>query len=201
PTLSGLARQPFYGADGSLITTPGYDAATGIFAAFDASDYRLGQPTREDAECSLGYLQELIEEFEFEDVADQSATLAAMLTAAIRPSLSVAPAFSISAASPGSGKSYLADVIVPFAGPEEPYRVSFPSKADEAGKLLVSVLMEKPAVVLFDDMQTNWKSLGPLNRALTSSTTTERLLGSNRTATVPTKALFLGTGNNIEPER
>jgi hypothetical protein len=124
-----------------------------------------------------------------------------MLTAAVRPSLSVAPAFNITATSSGSGKSYLADIVSLFAGPDEPQRVSYPSTADEAGKLIVSALMQKPAVLLFDDMQTNWKSLGPLNRALTSSTTTERLLKTNRTATVPTKVLILGNGNNIEPER
>lgn len=56
------------------------------------------------------------------------------------------------------------------------------------------------AVILFDDMQTDWKSFGALNKALTSATTTERLLGSSRTATARTNVLFLGTGNNIEPE-
>jgi hypothetical protein len=63
------------------------------------------------------------------------------------------------------------------------------------------MLLEKPAVILFDDMQaqTGWKSLGPINKALTSPTTTERLLGSSRTATARTNVLFLGTGNNVEP--
>jgi len=198
--LAGLARQPYYGPE-DLVAKPGYHAGTGVYGAFDASDYQLDNPTRELAELSLDYLNALLSEFEFEADADRSAALGAILTAAIRASLSVAPAFSITATSSGSGKSYLADIISLFAGPEEPQRVSYPSSADEAGKLLLSILVENPGVVVFDDMQTNWKSLGPLNRALTSSTTTERVLGSNRTATVPTRALFLGTGNNIEPER
>lgn len=200
-TLNGLARQPYFGAGGRLIALPGYDAGTGIYGAFDAKDYRLANPTRELAEHSLAYLCSLLDEFEFESEADQSAALAAVLTAVTRPSLSVAPAFNITATSSGSGKSYLADAITLFAGPDEPYRVSYPSGADEAGKLIVTVLMEKPAVVLFDDMQGNWKPFGPINRMLTSPTTTERLLGTNRSATVHTRALFLGTGNNIEPER
>jgi len=200
-SLSGLARQPFYAPSGRLVAEPGYDCETGIFAVFDASEYRLGEPSRELAEASLAYLNQHLDEFEFESEADRSAAICAMLTAAHRPSLPVAPAFNITATSSGSGKSYLADVIIPLAGPEEPYRVSFPTRAEEAGKLIVSVLMERPAVVLFDDMDTNWKSLGPLNRALTSSTTTERRLGHNETATARTNVLFLGTGNNIEPER
>lgn len=201
PPLNGLARQPFYAPDGRLVGSPGYDVGTGIFGAFNASDYHLDSPSREDAARALEFLDNLLEEFEFETEADRSAALCGMLTAACRPSLAAAPAILISATNPGSGKSYLAELLALIAGPGEPYRVSFPERADESGKLVISVLMEKPAVVLFDDMQTNWKSLGPLNRALSSSATTERLLGSNQTVTVPTRAFFLGTGNQIEPER
>lgn len=201
PTLNGLARQPYFGSDGTLVVKRGYDPGTGIFGAFDEAEYSLPEPTMERAEQALAYLDSLLSEFEFETEADRSAALSAMLTATIRPSLPAAPAFNITATGPGSGKSYLADVITPFAGPEEPYRVSFPERHDEAGKLIITVLREKPPAVLFDDMQTNWKSLGPLNRALSSSTTTERLLGSNRTATVSTRVLFLSTGNHVEPER
>ncbi|GAA0655337.1 hypothetical protein [Brevundimonas lenta] len=201
PILNGLARQPFFGAEGKLVSTPGYDAASGIFAAFDAADYPMAEPTRELAERSLEYLESLIAEFEFETEADRSAALAAILTAAVRPCLPTAPAINITGTGPGSGKSYLAEVITPFAGPEDPHRVSFPERHDEAGKLVLTVLREKPTAVLFDDMQGNWKSLGPLNRALSSSTTTERMLGKNTSATVSTRVLFLGTGNQVEAER
>jgi len=201
PVLNGLARQPYFDPDGRLVTEPGYDAATGIFAAFGEAECPMVKPTRFDAERCLEYLNGFLREFEFKSEADRAAALCAMLTAAVRPSLPTAPAFNITATGPGSGKSYLADVITPFAGPEDPYRVSFPERHDEAGKLIITVLRERPPAVLFDDMQGNWKSLGPLNRALSSSVTTERLLGSNRTATVSTRVLFLGTGNHVEPER
>ena len=198
--LSGLARQPFYGPDHRLITTPGYDAGTGTYGIFDNADYPLQEPTRENAERSLQYLSWLLREFPFASEVDKSAALAAMLTAAVRPSLAQAPAFSVSATRSGSGKSYLASLIALMAGPGQPFNVSYPSKADEATKVVLAMLLEKPAVILFDDMQTDWKSFGALNKALTSATTTERLLGSSRTATARTNVLFLGTGNNIEPE-
>lgn len=201
PTLNGLARHPYFGSDGRLIDKRGYDPGTGIYGAFDESEYALPEPTEDWAEKALAYLDSFLSEFEFESEADRSAALCAMLTATVRPSLATAPAFNITATGPGSGKSYLADVITPFAGPEEPYRVSFPASHEEAGKLIITVLREKPPAVLFDDMQGNWKSIGPLNRALSSSTTTERLLGSNRTATVSTRVLFLSSGNHVEPER
>lgn len=201
PALAGLARQPFYRPDGTLVCLSGFDATTGIYAAFDGADYRRLSSTREEAEHSIAYLAHLLHEFEFETAADKSAALSAMLTAAVRPSLPQAPAFSVSATRSGSGKSYLAGIIAKMAGPDEPYNVSYPTKSDEASKVVMAMLLEKPAAILFDDMQTDWKSFGPLNKALTSPTTTERLLGSSRTATAATNVLFLGTGNNIEPER
>lgn len=200
--LNGIARQPYFGDGGAMITRPGYNPVTGVYGVFDPSEYRgLETASREDAEHSISYLNMLLDEFEFETDADRSAALSAMVTAVVRPSLPVAPAFNITATTSGSGKSYLADVITLFAGSDEPYRISYPSGADEVGKLIVTVLNEKPAAVVFDDMQTNWKPFGAINRMLTSPTTTERMLGTNRSATVPTRALFLGTGNNIEPER
>jgi len=201
PALRGLARQPFYRPDGTLVGSSGFDENTGIFAAFTEADYDLRTPTRDLAEHSLAYLASFLREFEFVSEADRAAALSAMLTAAIRPSLPQAPAFSISATRSGSGKSYLASIVAHMAGPEDPYNVSYPTKADEATKVVIAMLLEKPSVILFDDMQTDWKSFGPLNKALTSPTTTERVLGSSRTATAATNVLFLGTGNNIEPER
>lgn len=201
PVLEGIARQPYFAPDGRLIATPGYDRATGIYAAFDASEYPLEEPTPELAAQSLAYLQALTAECDFENETDAAAACCAMLTATIRPSLPVAPAFIFTATGPGSGKSYLADVVTQFAGPEDPLRVSFPEKHEEAGKLVVTVLREKPSAVVFDDMQSNWKSLGPLNRALSSSSTAERLLRRNSTVTVSTRVLFVATGNNVEPER
>jgi hypothetical protein len=124
-----------------------------------------------------------------------------MLTAAIRPTLPQAPAFNITASRSGCGKSYLASIITLMAGPGEPYNVSYPTTAEEATKVVLALLLEKPAVILFDDMTTDWRAFGALNKALTSATTTERVLGSSRTATANTNVLFLGTGNNIEPER
>ncbi len=201
PNLAGLARQPFYRADGTLVTTPGYDAASGVYAAFNPAHFVFGEPTRDAAERSLHYLQWLLRDFHFASPNDMSAAVCAMLTAAVRTSLPRAPAFNISATRSGSGKSYLAELIVPFAGPDDPHNVSYPTTAEEATKVVLAMLLERPTAILFDDMQTDWKPFTALNKALTSPTVTERILGSTRTATASTNVLILGTGNNVEPER
>ncbi|SDQ79813.1 hypothetical protein [Brevundimonas sp. 374] len=199
--LTGLSRQPFYGADGILVSKAGYDEATGTYAGFDEADYNLVNPTREDAERELTYIKWLLREFQFATKADQAAALAAILTAAVRASLPLAPAININAPRSGGGKSFLAALIALAAAAGEPYNTSYPTTPEEAAKVLLAMLLEKPAVVLFDDMQvqTGWKSLGPMNKALTSTSITERVLSRSRTATARTNVLFMGTGNNVEP--
>jgi hypothetical protein len=202
PPLSGLARQPFFReGDGVLVSTPGYDFESGRYAAYDATKFVLPEPTEQAARDALAKMSALLDEFRFASPEDRSATLCAMLTAAVRPSLPVAPAFNITASSPGSGKSYLASTVVPFAGPGAAFKVSYPTNAEEASKTMLSTFLSAPAVVVFDDMQTQWLPFGAINRALTSDTITDRLLGTNRTATAGTRSLIMGTGNNIGPVR
>jgi hypothetical protein len=202
PSLEGIARQPYFDTtSGTLIETCGYDRQTGMYGAFDPKLFPVDSPTFQRASRALDLLKKLLEEFHFSSEVDRSAALAAILTAAVRPTLSLAPAFSISATSPGSGKSYLADVIAAFAGPGQPLKASYPTTADEATKTMLSLLLPKPAVIVFDDMQTDWLPHGTINRALTSESITDRLLGVSRTATVTTRTLLLGTGNNISAVR
>ncbi len=150
---------------------------------------------------SLAALQELIREFHFAAPEDQSAALCAMLTAAVRPSLPLAPAVNVTATVSGSGKSYLANGLVAFAGPGQPLTMSYPSDSVEAGKAMLSALMTGPAAILFDDMQGDWLPHGVMNRLLTSPTISDRLMGGNRMGTARTQSLIIGTGNNIAPVR
>jgi hypothetical protein len=202
PVLTGLARQPFFREnDGELVTNPGHDKVTGRFAAFDADQFKISEPSEEAAHKALAVMNELLDEFRFATPVDRSAALCAMLTAAVRPSLPVAPAFNITASTPGSGKSYLASTILPFAGPGAALKVSYPTSADEATKTMLSIFLGAPAAVLFDDMQSQWVAYGAINRALTSDTITDRVLGVSRTVTVGTRSLIMGTGNNVGPIR
>lgn len=198
--LNGIARQPFFREDDLvLVTEPGYDPVSGIYADFDASDYDFPEPTVEAALEAKRALKDLLREFEFATDADRSATLSAMMAAAVRPTLPLAPAYNITASASGSGKSYLAQTIVPFATPAGAFTTGYPTTAEEAAKAMLATLLQGPPVIVFDDMQTEWKPYAVINRALTSESITDRLLGGNRTATVSTRTLFLGTGNNVGP--
>lgn len=198
-TLQGIGHQPYFDADNQPVMTPGFNPETGIYASFGDGQYAISGFEKADAQHALTMLKAELSEFEFERPEDLAAALCAILTAVIRPGLPLAPAFNVNAASSGSGKSYLASLIVLFATPLHPYVTSYPTSATEAVKVILAMLLEKPPVILFDDMQTDWMPWGAINKALTSQTTTERRLGTSSTSTARTNALFLGTGNNKFP--
>ena len=202
PALTGIARQPHLRADGSLVREAGFDAATGLFGVFDARQFNVAdQPTRLQAEQALDELRALLGEFAFAQPHDQSAALAGMLTAAIRPSLALAPMFHVRAPQIASGKSYLTSILVAFASPSSPSALAFPTNDEECQKLLLATLLMAPGAIVFDNLTTDLIPFKSLCSALTEEHLTGRILGVSKTATVGTRALFLSSGNNVDAVR
>jgi hypothetical protein len=202
PSLAGLARQPYFReSDGELITQPGYEKTAQRFGVFDARQFVIPDSTPEAAREALALLEELLTEFHFVAATDKAAALAAIFTAVVRPTLPHAPAFHVKAPVFGSGKTYLCELIGAFAGPGRNAKVSYPTTPEEATKVILSLLLISPAVIEFDDMDTDWIPHSTINRMLTAEHITDRILGVSKTATVSTSALFLGSGNNVGPIR
>ena len=202
PPLAGLARQPYFReVDGVLVTQAGYDAISQRFGVFDARQFVLPEPTLEAARTALALLEDLLTEFHFVAATDKAAALSAIFTAVTRPSLPHAPGFHARAPVFGSGKTYLCELIGAFGGPGGNAKVSYPTTSEEATKVILSLLLTSPAVIEFDDMDTDWLPHGTIKRMLTAEHITDRILGVSKTATVSTRTLFLGSGNNVGPLR
>ncbi len=200
--LAGLARQPYLReADGSHVTLPGYDPITKRFGVFDPNQFPVGEITQESAKMALVLLRNLLKEFSFVSPVDEAATLSAIFTAVVRVSLHVAPAFHVHASIFASGKSYLCELIASFAGSGFSEKISYPTTSEEATKVMLSLLLKNPACVEFDDMDTDWLPHGVIKRMLTAEQISDRILGYSKTATVSTRTLFLGSGNNVGPIR
>jgi len=200
--LVGVARQPYFReADNELVLKPGYDEISKIFGVFDPKEYVLPAPTMAEANAALVLLEDLLTEFHFVSSVDKAAALSAIFTATVRPSLPYAPAYHVKAPVFGSGKTYLCELIGAFAGPGGNAKVSYPRSSDEATKSILSLLLTNPAVIEFDDMDSDWTPHGVIMRMLTAEHITDRILGHSKTATVSTRTLFLGSGNNVGPVR
>lgn len=202
PVIRGVVRQPYFReSDGKLITHPGYDSTSKLFGVFEPSKFDMPEPTIGAARSSLSVLEDLLVEFHFVSEADKSAAMSAIFTAVVRATLKYAPGFHVKAPVSGSGKTYLCELIGAFAGPAANAKVSYPTTSEEATKTMLSLLLTNPAVIEFDDMDSDWTPHGTIKRMLTAEQITDRILGVSKTATVSTRTLFLGSGNNVGPVR
>jgi len=200
PVLSGLTRQPYLRPDGSLMMAAGYDLSTGMFGVFDAREFSIpDNPTQAQAKAALVLLQDLLTEFSFPSDTDLAAALSAMLTAAVRPSLTHALMFHARAHMVGSGKSYLCELITAFTTPQRGTPTTFPADDEECRKLLLAELLRAPAVIEFDNLTSDLVAHKSLCTVLTSEHMSGRILGVSKTAIVSTRALFLSSGNNVGP--
>ncbi|NNU43577.1 hypothetical protein [Ramlibacter montanisoli] len=200
PALAGVVQQPFMRPDGTICTTPGYDPATRLYGSFGAPNgSRAEDPTRDDAEAALARLDALLEEFHFVDAVDRAAALSAMLTAAVRPGLPTAPMFVVRAHVPGSGKSYLCELISAIASPRRAAPLAFPGSDDECEKVLLAQFRRGSAVIEFDNVTRDLQPYKTLCTALTSERISGRVRWASRIIELSTRSLMLANGNNVDP--
>jgi hypothetical protein len=152
PTVVGIVNTPTMRPDGSLLTQPGYDAATRLWYK-PAADVALPpipeRPTKEDAQKSLELLEGLLKEFPFVDRIDESVALAGVMTPVLRGAFDHAPMFFIVAPESGTGKSYLVKLIsVVATGRPAPAVVAIDNKEEMEKRLSVVALQAMPILSL-----------------------------------------------------
>jgi hypothetical protein len=134
--------------------------------------------------------------FPFVELCDRSVALAAMLTGLVRRSLRTAPLFAFRAPVMSSGKSLLADVVAMLATGRPVPVMPQGKDEDEDRKRLLALLIEGEPVNCVDNIERPFSSAA-LCSILTQVSWKDRVLGKTGTATVPTCATWLATGNNL----
>ncbi len=196
--LEGVVGFPVLRADGTIIETSDYDVSTGLVYQ-PISEYPPLPSTRdEEAARQAGRrLREVVVDFPFESEADFSAWLAGLFTILARYAFTgPSPLFIVDANLAGAGKTMLVDVISQITlGAPAPRMAQAENDAEER-KRITSVLLEGRPIVLIDNVD---RRLGSacLDSVLTGTTWTDRKLGGNQQVTLPQKAVFFATGNNI----
>jgi hypothetical protein len=119
-----------------------------------------------------------------------------MITAVLRGTLPTAPGFAFDAPAAGSGKTLLATVIAILTTGTEPSISAPASKDEEMRKRLFASLREGAGVILWDNLR---YPLGgaAIDSFLTAPSYKDRILGVSETASLPNRAIFLCTGNNL----
>jgi hypothetical protein len=197
--LDAVISAPTLRPDGSVLDAIGYDEKTRLL--FDADEIIQlvpHTPKREQAQAALCMVWKVFETFPFDDPIDRAVHLAAILTAAVRPVLSTAPAFAYDAPVQGSGKTLLARCIGALATGNDPDIWPHTSGRDdeETRKRLFSALRSGARAIVWDNVVGTFDSAA-MASLLTSDRYRDRVLGKSKSSSVPNRALLLMTGNNL----
>lgn len=199
--LEAVTTAPVFLADGSILSTEGYNKMTRLYlkpnVAVDVPDF----PTKDEARGAVRLLFGLVSDFKFAEPADRSAWLAALLTPLVKASIGNAPAplFCVSASTPGAGKTLLTEVIARIVtGGEAEVRPYNPKDPGEWGKRLTAFVKAASPVSVFDNVNGAFGDEG-IERLITSSVWSDRILGGSDAPPLPNVTTWLATGNNIEP--
>lgn len=197
-TLVAVVTAPTLRADGSVLDVPGHDADSGLlYFSDDPHPPRVPvNPTPADALAALRFLWEPFAQFPLVDDVARGVVLHGLLTAAIRAALPTAPGIALDAPAAGTGKTLLARCIGILATGADPAVLPPADTDEETRKRLFAALREGARVLLWDNVR---EPLGcaALDSFLTAGTFSDRILGSSETASLPNRALFLATGNNL----
>ena len=196
--LVGVVTAPTLRPDGSILDKPGQDAESGLFYWSDLTRQPVISASVTPAEAlqALRVLWQPFRLFPLVDDVARGVALHGLLTAAIRASLPTAPGIGFDAPAAGSGKTLLARCIGILATGTDPAILPPADNDEETRKRLFAALREGHRVILWDNVR---EPLGnaALDSFLTAATFADRILGSSETASLPNRAMFIATGNNL----
>lgn len=201
PNLTGLIHSPVVRPDGSILATPGFDIATGLFY-LPPPGFSLPpippQPSRLEVAAAVAELADVFGEFPYMDQASRANALGSLLTLVVRPVIRGSTPLAIyDAPDAGTGKGLHVDVVSIIATGSTAAVTTAPRSEEEWRKRITSVLLGGQPVALLDNIEGILQSPS-LAAAITAPMWQDRLLGQNRQVTIAVRVTWMATGNNIK---
>ena len=197
PPIIGVITTPTLRPDGSLLISEGYDAQTRLLLLSPpVMPPVILRPTRDDAVAALDLLKGLLTEFCFVNEASRSVALSGLITPVIRGAISVAPLHAARAPTPGSGKSYLADIAAAIAMGQRAPAMGAGKTEEELEKRLAAVLLSGASLVSIDNVN---GELGgdALCQMVERPVVRIRPLGRSETIQIEARTTVFANGNNM----
>jgi hypothetical protein len=219
--LNGHASTPLLQGDGTISSAEGYDAASGMWCENTPEVGALvpALPSKHDAERALRLLRTTFRTFCFADAEtlhdesgvaivdtskspgrDESAFLAALLTAVCRPSLHLAPGVLLRAptlSGAGAGKGLLARCMCSIAFGREPHAVTGGGTPEELEKRIAAELIGGGPVLFLDNLNNTTFRSDLLASAIAERPARVRLLGKSQMVPLNASAFVILTGNGL----
>lgn len=184
--------------DCTVLSAPGYDAATGLFLHRPpAMPEMIARPTKDDAARALVVLDGLLQDFPFENDISRSVAMSMLMTPVVRGALAEAvPMHVCTAPTPGTGKSYLSDVSSMIAIGERQAVMTISPKPEESEKRLHAAAINGQPIISIDNC--NGVLSGDFLAQVTERPRVSiRLLGSLAQVHISNTFTVFANGNNL----
>jgi len=205
PHVSGIITTPTLRPDGSLLDVAGYDPRSELYLLPSLKLPPIAaHPTRQDAMAGLDKLKHLFREFSFQDKDGKglerrlncSVAISGLLTALLRGSMPTSPIYLIRASTPGTGKSYLVDVIAMVSTGQFCPVITTSKSTDETEKRIGAILLSGISLVSLDNCVHDLE--GELLCQVTERPVIRiRVLGRSEMPLCECHTVVYATGNNI----
>lgn len=197
PKLTGVITTPTLRPDGTILSQPGYDEQTHLLLLSPPEMPEIPEKlSKGDAARALTALDSLLDEFPFVDEVSRSVALSALITPVARGAMQTAPMHAFSAPSPGSGKSFLGDLVGAITIGSRTPVLSVDKKAEETEKRLTGALISGMPLIAIDNV--NGELGGDLLcQMIERPIVSVRALGSSELVSIESRACVFATGNNI----
>ena len=199
PVLAAISKVPVLRPDRTLLERQGVDEATRMIYWPDLviGPVPAAPDRSEVAAARKLILDELLHDFPWSSDADKANALAMMLTSFLEPYAEfLSPLFVLDALKSGSGKTFLARLLLETAGAH--FRTWVNDEA-EIRKALTACLMESDRAIIFDDVgREDTVSSATLSSALTKRQWDDRVLGVSKNFRGTNNRTWVLTGNNVK---
>ena len=201
PPLEAVVEVPVMRPDGTVFGTPGYDAVTRLvyrptpgLIVPEVSD----EPTAEERDAAIDALRDIVVDFPFVDAASRTNTLGLILTPILRPAIpGEVPLALVDKPKRGTGATLVGQLITSIALGSETDLTTAPHDDDEWRKKITASLLAGTTIMFFDNVEYTLSSPS-LAAALTSPAWSDRVLGRSEKVSLPQRATWLASGNNIK---
>ena len=200
PPLRGVIATQTMRYDGTLLTKPGYDKATGLVLFNPPPMPEIpDRPTKADADAALAILRDLLVEVDFaeDDNVSLSGAISMLMTPVLRGMMPVAPMHVVTKPAAGSGGSYMQDIMAAIALGEGCPVLSLTLNNDEENeKRLSSAALTGQPIIAIDNF-TGTLMGDFLCQLIERPMPQVRLLGRSELVTITNNHCVVANGNNV----
>lgn len=201
PTVKNVMHVPaFVGEHCQLVVRPGLDSeAETLFVGSPMELEVPPEPTPDDIQEARAILDSWLEEFPFSDTTARAHAVAFLITLLVRHTIhGRTPLFLIEAATPGTGKTLLAEVMGLAAHGVSPISTHYTRDGEEFGKRIASwVIAGRPLAFLDNLSRISGEASHVLSSIITTGSIEVRAMRELRAAGGEWTGTIVASGNNV----